>query len=386
MSYYTCVMILMWMDLIILCILVWENGRTKEEQKLIYYLSYFLIGVSALAEQAGIQLSGKELCPVWLLTVVKAVDYILTPMAGAALWAQIGIQGHSSKIMLGVLIFNIVLQIMSCFFGWTFYIDESNCYRHGPLYFLYILVYVAVLVMAFIRFINYGRSFRNQNNVSLFAILTLINTGIIMQETLRSDHRTSYLALTFGAALMYIHFTEFSQIKADDYIHRQQIEITTDALTGVYSRYAYSKKLKEYDKPESIPNDLAVFVIDINGLKSTNDMYGHEAGDELIIGATECIKEVIGSYGSIYRIGGDEFVVIANMNKRRANDSLNRLVRVTRSWTGEKVSKLRLAAGYVLAEEYPDLNLEKLVQKADLKMYEAKAAYYSINGIDRRRV
>ena len=115
-------------------------------------------------------------------------------------------------------------------------------------------------------------------------------------------------------------------------------------------------------------------------------MYGHEAGDELIIGATECIKEVIGSYGSIYRIGGDEFVVIANMNKRRANDSLNRLVRVTRSWTGEKVSKLRLAAGYVLAEEYPDLNLEKLVQKADLKMYEAKAAYYSINGIDRRRV
>ena len=44
MNYYTAVMILMLMTLFILCILVWENGRIRSENKRIYYLTYFLIG------------------------------------------------------------------------------------------------------------------------------------------------------------------------------------------------------------------------------------------------------------------------------------------------------------------------------------------------------
>lgn len=86
--------------------------------------------------------------------------------------------------------------------------------------------------------------------------MILINTGIIMQEALGSEYRTSYLALTFKAALMYIHFTEFPQIRADDYIQKQQIEITTDTLTGLLNRYAYSMELKKYGEPESVPEDL----------------------------------------------------------------------------------------------------------------------------------
>ena len=384
MNYYTAVMILMLMTLFILCILVWENGRIRSENKRIYYLTYFLIGLSALAEKTGLQLSGNKDFPVWLLIIVKVADYILTPMAGAALWAQIGVKGRSNKIMFGVLLFNTIFQIISSFFGWIFYIDENGFYRHGPFYFIYIIVYVVVIILTFSRFINYGKSFRNQNQISLFAIVILINTGIIMQEALGSEYRTSYLALTFGAALMYIHFTEFSQIRADDYIQKQQIEITTDTLTGLFNRYAYSMELKKYSEPESVPEDLAVFLIDINELKKTNDTLGHEAGDELIIGAADCIYEVMKDYGKVYRIGGDEFVAICKMNKRRASDTLNRLNRITRTWKGEKVTKLRLAAGYALASEYRELNLEKLIQKADHNMYEAKASYYSINGIDRR--
>lgn len=129
---------------------------------------------------------------------------------------------------------------------------------------------------------------------------------------------------------------------------------------------------------------MAVYLIDINELKKTNDTLGHEAGDELIIGAADCIYEVMKDYGKVYRIGGDEFVAFCKMNKRRAIDTINRLNRITRTWKGEKATKLRLAAGYAFASEYRELNLEKLIQKADHKMYEAKASYYSINGIDRR--
>lgn len=50
--------------------------------------------------------------------------------------------------------------------------------------------------------------------------------------------------------------------------------------------------------------------MDVDGLKNTNDLYGHNAGDELIISAALCIKNVFATYGKCYRIGGDEFCVL----------------------------------------------------------------------------
>ena len=50
--------------------------------------------------------------------------------------------------------------------------------------------------------------------------------------------------------------------------------------------------------------------MDLNGLKKANDTLGHSAGDELICAAANCMKFAFASYGKIYRIGGDEFVVL----------------------------------------------------------------------------
>ncbi len=50
--------------------------------------------------------------------------------------------------------------------------------------------------------------------------------------------------------------------------------------------------------------------MDINGLKCINDSLGHAAGDELICAAADCMKECFQNYGNVYRIGGDEFVII----------------------------------------------------------------------------
>ena len=62
---------------------------------------------------------------------------------------------------------------------------------------------------------------------------------------------------------------------------------SVDVLTGVFSRLAYHECLEQY--ADSVPTDLTVFLMDINGLKGVNDALGHEAGDELICGAaTDC--------------------------------------------------------------------------------------------------
>lgn len=94
--------------------------------------------------------------------------------------------------------------------------------------------------------------------------------------------------------------------------HKEMVLIATsntDELTRVFNRRAYENTMSSH-KFTILPKNLVYVAIDINGLKEINDSKGHAAGDELIIGAANCLKQCFGTHGNIYRIGGDEFVVI----------------------------------------------------------------------------
>ena len=262
-------------------------------------------------------------------------------------------------------------------------IDDQNHYSHGPLYTVYILVYLLVIILMAAQFLSYGKSYRRQNRASLYSVLLLVIVGIGIQELLGSEYRTAYIALTMGVTLMFIHYSEFYQMHADEHIRQQYTQLMTDALTGVLSRHAYMKALERYADPAEIPGDLAAFSIDINGLKTVNDTIGHEAGDELITGAARCIAKVF-TGGECFRTGGDEFIVLTRMEKEQADAALLRLEQETASWTGTLVKSLNLAAGYALVGEHPGITAEKLVIEADHAMYARKAAYYRESGHDRR--
>ena len=383
-DYYTAICLLTWAALGTLCVLVRENARIRDEDKRIYYLSYTFIVMAALAEWCGVRLDGAEGLPKWPLLLVKALDYSLTPMAGGLLVAQLRMRDRVRCFLMGLLAFNLCLQLISCFTGWMVQIDAAGRYHHGPLYMVYMLVYLAVLVIVILEFFRFGQRFRRQNRLSLYAIMSLVLTGILIQEIGGSQFRTAYLTLTLGALLLYIHLTEFSQLQADEDLSRQQIQIDTDALTGLLSRHAYSKALEKY-AADALPGDAAVFTLDINGLKTVNDNMGHEAGDELIRGAASCIEKVLSDKGSCYRTGGDEFVVLAQMDREQAEEALKQLQLVCGAWSGEKVKDLSLAVGFALSADYPGFSAEKLVNEADLSMYVAKADYYRNSGKDRRR-
>ena len=381
--YYTAVIILSWMALTVLCILISENDRIPQEDKRSFYLAYALLGSSALAEWLGVCFDGNMAFPAWSLILIKCADYILTPLAGGALVYPMHKNTLRAKVMNALLGINIVFQILSCFTGWMVIVDESHHYAHGPLYPVYIVIYLMVIGLVIYDFISYGRSFRRQNKASLYAIMVLVFAGIFLQEIDGSKIRTAYLAMTFGAGFLFIHFTEFSQLKADDALSLQRDLIMKDTLTGVKSRYAYTEALKNYSSPEAMPEGFAAVTIDINGLKAANDSLGHEAGDELIRGAAECIRNTI--QGDCFRTGGDEFVVLTETTKPGAEEALQRLEERCGDWFGTRVRQLSLAAGYALKEEFPNLSAEGLVRESDLHMYEAKAEYYQKNGRDRRR-
>ena len=382
-KYYTSISVIVWLALLILCTLVYENDRISTSKRKIFYLTYVLIFIASLAEWVGVYISGITGIPAVWLRIVKCIDYILTPIAGAALVGQMRLRNVWTKILNVVILFNTLFQLVSFFTGWMTKVDEKHYYHHGPLYIIYIGEYVIVLLLVIILFLNYGKNFRKQNRLSIYLVMVFMLVGIIMQEGIGKDVRTAYLAMTIGAMLMFIHSTEYSQQKKDDELLEQRIQIKTDAMTGLLSRYAYNNAIDKYttDMPES----LVAFSIDINGLKRVNDTLGHEAGDELICGAAACIKNAFDEVGSCYRTGGDEFIVLASMSKKEAVKCVQDIEKMTKNWTGSLVDSLALSVGYAVLEEHKDCNCSELIQVADKQMYMAKDEYYRTTKIDRRK-
>ena len=383
-DYYSALIILSWMSLGVLCVLISENSWIPRANKGIFYLTYGLIAVSALAEWLGVQMAGRPDVPHWVLSLVKCLDYTLTPMAGGALVGQMRLKNRWLTAMFVVLAANMVFQIIAAFNGWMIVIDEANRYTHTPLYLVYVTVYMIVIALVAVEFLIFGRSFYHQNQASLYAALAVVVSGIAIQELSNRSVRIAYAALTMGAALMYIHYQSFYQSAADEHIRQQQREIMQDVLTGVNSRNAYEKAIALYEGMPRLPDSFATFTIDLNGLKAVNDNYGHDVGDQLIIGAARCIESAVGKRGKCYRTGGDEFVVLANMDRSQADAALAAMENQSQRYTAKSEHPLNLSAGYALACDHASLSAKQLVHESDQAMYAAKAAFYRKTGNDRR--
>jgi diguanylate cyclase (GGDEF)-like protein len=384
-TYYTAITMLCLMSLGTLVVLAWENDRTPVSDKRLLYLTYALIALSLLIEWFGGWCDGRADLPTWVLPTVKCVDYIVKPMAGEMLVAQMRLRNRWRAALVGILVVNAVVQVVALLNGWMVVMDANGFYSHGILYPAYLTTCFAVVALVTVEGILYGRSFRRQNWLSLAVVMLFVLAGIAMQSLLPTRPKAVCVAMTMGASLMYIRSVEFSSLVMDERLAAQREQIDTDPLSGVLSRHAYTQALATLDAAGSLPDDLVVFVADINGLKRINDSIGHEAGDEMIRGAAQCLEAAFGSSSRIYRTGGDEFVVMHHMSRDEAEGMQARVKWETLSWTGDLIPGVTLSCGHALAADCKGATAEELVREADLAMYDAKAAYYQSAGRDRRR-
>ena len=385
MTFYTAIIIVVWLALIVLSILVHENNRISNHTKAVMYLTYAVTAVAALAEWLGVQFNGNAKIPVDLLKTVKLFDYILTPIAGGAIVLQLRTKTIWKKIIFGILGVNLIFQIVSVFTGLMLVVDADHYYHHGPAYIAYIIMYSLIIVFVIIEFAVYGAKFKKQNRVSLYALLVFVAVGILLQEIFGSEIRTAYISLAIGLSLMFIHYSEFSQLEADTRIREQMKQIRLDPLTGISNRHAYIEELQKLTEAEELPDNLVIYSIDINGLKKTNDTLGHSAGDELICGAADCITTIFDKYGKSYRTGGDEFIVIANIETNQIYSLVSQLNKLGASWKGKESKSISFSVGAAARKDNPDLKPEKLVILADQRMYKAKNEYYQETGFERRK-
>ena len=158
-------------------------------------------------------------------------------------------------------------------------------------------------------------------------------------------------------------------------------EATKDKLTGLYNRRGYEDDIKNLcmDKDRFV-----ILEFDVNGLKVVNDTVGHIAGDELIIGAANCIMQCFGNYGKLYRTGGDEFVALIHVGDEKLRELLREFEELTLGFRGKLVNELSVSVGAAAAREFKFMTFDELFTLADTRMYKAKDESYQKKGIDRK--
>ena len=173
------------------------------------------------------------------------------------------------------------------------------------------------------------------------------------------------------------------KVKLADRIVEEEDNAGLDVMTGFLNRRSYEDDIN-HDLAASVPDGLTYLAIDINGLKSVNDQYGHDAGDRLIIGAARCIEQCFGDKGKVYRIGGDEYAAILTSLPEDRDALLRTFEESMRAWSEKNALPLTASVGCVSAAELPGEGIHAIAKAADAKMYENKASYYQMKGHDRR--
>lgn len=157
-----------------------------------------------------------------------------------------------------------------------------------------------------------------------------------------------------------------------------------DNMTNVSNRRTFDEYM-DSKRNAVLDNDFVFFSFDLNQLKEANDSHGHEAGDELIIGAADCMKEVLGEYGTIYRTGGDEFAAVVSIGPDKLDDVMEKLKGRFMNWKGKLFPTLSISMGYVSASEKEGMTLDEMRREAEKRMYAQKSDFYLRDGNDRRR-
>ena len=146
-----------------------------------------------------------------------------------------------------------------------------------------------------------------------------------------------------------------------------------DSLTGIKNSTAYTEAIEKLNNEINLGNPFfGVIVADINNLKKTNDNYGHSVGNELIVHSSRVLTDIFKT-SSVYRIGGDEFVVIL-MGKdleryRVLIDKMDAAFSADYITVNDEIIPVSIARGIAIFDSSIDRVYTDVFAKADHAMY-----------------
>jgi diguanylate cyclase (GGDEF)-like protein len=155
-------------------------------------------------------------------------------------------------------------------------------------------------------------------------------------------------------------------------VERLKRAALVDNLTGLGNHRAFEEDVAlALAEATAAERPLSLALLDLDGLKQINDRHGHQAGDECIRILASVLAQA-GPQVSAYRIGGDEFALLAR--DRRSVDTLY-LVQHLQSTMAAASGDRPVAASAGAAEASPGLDRDTLIRRADLALIQAKRSH-----------
>lgn len=146
-----------------------------------------------------------------------------------------------------------------------------------------------------------------------------------------------------------------------------------DALTGLHNRRAFERDLTlALDAPDQI---VGLLHVDLDRFKWVNDSLGHQTGDAVLIEAARRIESSIGQSGQVYRVGGDEFLIVIAKNAtaqlcRWISDGIIERMAAPIEYDNRS-AKIGASVGVALGQSQ-QTSQARLIAEADVALYEAK--------------
>lgn len=159
---------------------------------------------------------------------------------------------------------------------------------------------------------------------------------------------------------------------------------STDAMTQIYNREWGSKILiEEFAKPDCAGS---LCFLDVDGLKHTNDHFGHDAGDALLKNTINIIRQHITSDDFICRWGGDEFLLKFKKDTVTSEKVIKKIQRAMNTYNRQNKLPYRLSFSYGIVPftASSGASFDSIVTAADELMYKNKMAKFELNKKRRR--
>ena len=309
-------------------------------------------------------------------TIFTSLGYIFRPFA-LVIFLLLANMGYRRSKLFYYLAFippllNTIVYLLPLFFGVPgvstivfYYVlnpdGTASFVRGGPLNFLSHVISAFLLGMvAYVSLAKFNGKHRRDGIILIISVFIILATVVAEMVFDRSDLLN--IVCDICGLIIYIYIISVNSSK--------------DPLTDLYDRRAYYEDVARY---KGIIN--GVIQIDMNELKYVNDNFGHNEGDNALYTLAKIFQESIDlSSMCVYRISGDEFVILMFKGKEEEIDSTVERMR-------EKISKTNYTAaiGSCLINKEQGIGFEEALKKSEELMYADKNEHYKTSGHDRRK-
>ena len=309
---------------------------------------------------------------ILLLSVLVFIEFYLEEQPGvmAARRLLIAIRYSATPFIIAQIIFTVIkrqkwfvfipsmlltiIDFISIPTGIVFYLDAAGTMKRGPLGLLpYVMVGIYCILLVFLMIRNSTKQSAEILPIVYFCFAFF--TGIIMPFVIGKDYAQLFCTTIAISVFVYYVFLILQVTKKDP-------------LTGLLNRQAYYSDIS--NEPEEIT---ALVPIDMNGLKYINDNEGHKAGDTAISTIAGCFLRACKRKQLVYRVGGDEFVVVC---RRISEEEVIDLTKRIHEYVSATKYSCSIGYSYSADGKKP---IDELLSESDANMYAEKQLYYKEN-------